>query len=67
LRVADRGEAFFAVCLLIFLVFLTGFLAALRTGVFFPFRLALPATFLLVAIATLPERVLHFESSIVAE
>jgi hypothetical protein len=49
---ADRGDTFFAVFLLVVLTFLTAFLrvAALVTGAFFRFPLALPLAFLLVAI-----------------
>jgi hypothetical protein len=48
---ADRGETFFAVFLLVVLDFLALFLrvAALDTGAFFLFPLALPLAFLLVA------------------
>jgi len=50
---ADRGDTFFAVFLLVVLAFLAAFLrvAALVTGAFFRFRLALLLAFLLVAIA----------------
>jgi len=48
------------------LVFLTVFLAALRTGVFFCFRVDLAAAFLLVAMTT-SRKYLHFENPIVAE
>ncbi|HEX2511384.1 MAG TPA: hypothetical protein VHK44_02180 [Xanthobacteraceae bacterium] len=49
---ADRGDTFFAVFLLVVLAFLAAFLrvAALVTGAFFRFPLALPLAFLLVAI-----------------
>ena len=66
LRGAGRGELFFAVLLLVVLVFLTVFLAALRTGVFFCFRVDLAAAFLLVAMTT-SRKYLHFENPIVAE
>ena len=61
LRGAGPGEL-----LLVVLVFLTVFLAALRTGVFFCFRVDLAAAFLLVAMTT-SRKCLHFENSIVAE
>jgi hypothetical protein len=61
LRGAGPGEL-----LLVVLVFLTVFLAALRTGVFFCFRVDLAAAFLLVAMTT-SRKYLHFENSIVAE
>jgi hypothetical protein len=49
---ADWGDTFFAVFLLVVLAFLAAFLrvAALVTGAFFRFPLALPLAFLLVAI-----------------
>ena len=49
---AGRGDPFFAVFLLDVLAFLAAFLrvAALVTGAFFRFTLALPLAFLLVAI-----------------
>ena len=49
---ADRGDTFFTVFLVV-LTFLAAFLrvAALVTGAFFRFPLALPLVFLLVAIA----------------
>jgi hypothetical protein len=61
LRGAGPGEL-----LLVVLVFLTVFLAALRTGVFFCFRVDLAAAFLLVAMTT-SRKYLHFENPIVAE
>jgi hypothetical protein len=50
---ADRGDTFVAVFLLVVLAFLAAFLrvAALVTGAFFRFPLALPLAFRLVAIA----------------
>jgi hypothetical protein len=61
LRGAGPGEL-----LLVVLVFLTVFLAALRAGVFFCFRVDLAAAFLLVAMTT-SRKYLHFENPIVAE
>jgi hypothetical protein len=58
-----RGDGFFALFLIVFLVFLAG----LVMGTFLRFPLAFALVFLLMAITASWNTQLHFESPIVAE